>query len=756
MPQLLAGRYMLLGDRLAKGGYGEVFAAWDDKASTLVAIKRQRAESSTAAREINAFHALPRHPNVLAVLESFVSGGTGDKAILNAVFRYHNSSLFGVWRAARGCLDFADVRKYCRDMFQGLSHLHRHSVCHRDLCLSNLLLSFRDNCVEIADLGLAANASSFTLERNVTQMTGRAPEVLLSHDSDEESSTLPAPSCTIDLWSAGAIVVALYVGQHLFDKEDVVGQLQAHVDFLGSPAVSWRGVVELRGWAALQAKLRMQDRPLISPSVALASPTRVKRPLPAGHAAIEISVKLLVWDPEQRMTAAQALEHPLCSSEEGEVITPRLSEDDSMRSEPNTPPKHAEGAHPAHCECKGSCGAKACAKMKSRMRRSSGDARICNYTLACGKYCDRCRCAVAGCSNLRLGRVMSRWCTKHEKMISDGHYVATGGMRQYGDTWGEVLRTVAANSWWLSEPQEVTTFDKAFQLELDHGAGGVLDKNALLRLWAAAYMKAQAAVEAWLAATAIERGVSARSSKWQVEDWARASASIAQAATPDELRATAQRQTGVLQFLQRLQQCEKCERKPCKRKSNGDIVHQGKSLKVTMNTEMWTHILSIDVQDITAPETAAKLKEVIRSLDEWLAKFPLTFLHGNGSAAEGKTSELFVRKSLTHKFVVSMSKRMPQEVFKGLSWSDLRSANGDVKGHTDVIPESWTCGEIEDCFGMHPLLISTWCSLMEGVPKHHFMNRTARILDVVEELRVEKGGKGPTFDEIVEALRDSG
>ena len=113
--------------------------------------------------------------------------------------------------------------------------MHRHNVCHLDLCLPNMLLSFNDNTVVIADLGLAACASSFALERSVTQMAGRAPEVLFSHSGGDYVAALTAPQCSVDLWSLGVVVAALQVGQHLFAKENVADQLQACVDFLGPP-----------------------------------------------------------------------------------------------------------------------------------------------------------------------------------------------------------------------------------------------------------------------------------------------------------------------------------------------------------------------------------------------------------------------------------------------------------------------------------------------------------------------------------------
>ena len=143
---------------------------WDTTCGTIAALKKQPAKSESAARELNTYHSLPQHPNVLSILDAFVGRGQW----LYLVFRYHNSCLEVVWRAAQGCLEWAEARRYCGHVFAGLRHLHAHDVCHRDLCFANLLLSFRDNIVQIADLGLAACAASFTLERNVTQLVARS------------------------------------------------------------------------------------------------------------------------------------------------------------------------------------------------------------------------------------------------------------------------------------------------------------------------------------------------------------------------------------------------------------------------------------------------------------------------------------------------------------------------------------------------------------------------------------------------------
>ena len=57
----MAARYTLLGERLAKGGYGEVWRAWDEEEERLVAVKKQPQKSEDASREMDALLAGPAH-----------------------------------------------------------------------------------------------------------------------------------------------------------------------------------------------------------------------------------------------------------------------------------------------------------------------------------------------------------------------------------------------------------------------------------------------------------------------------------------------------------------------------------------------------------------------------------------------------------------------------------------------------------------------------------------------------------------------
>ena len=233
MIQLLPPDRFTLLDKIGQGGYGKVYAAVDTVASELVAIKTQRKDSSEATRELEAYFALPTHANVLHLHGFFLSTANGTEH-MNIVFKHHNSSLHHLWVAAQGFLPMDHAWRYSHHLFSGLQHMHSHGICHRDITMPNLLVSFSDNVIQIADLGLSACAASFTLERNVTQITGRAPEILALHNFP---SALTARQGSMDIWGAGVICGALHFACHLFWKpEDKALQiLQAMIDFLGPP-----------------------------------------------------------------------------------------------------------------------------------------------------------------------------------------------------------------------------------------------------------------------------------------------------------------------------------------------------------------------------------------------------------------------------------------------------------------------------------------------------------------------------------------
>ena len=617
--------------------------------------------------------------------------------------------------------------------------------------------------------------------RNVTQLDGRAPEVLFSHDGGEYSSNLPAPSSSVDLWSAGTVCAALHFGRKLFTGEDVTQQLQAFIDFLGPPAVAWPQVVHLRLWEHLSAKLTMRELQE-DPCIALTGSALVRRPLPSGHPAIALVMSLLMWSPQQRSSAAQAAAcpyfvAPLGSATSGQApssLVVGAAELDQGAPSPakagaatssQAPSSLVDGAaeldqgapRPAKagaateekgsnlCLCQGGCGRGACSKMRTRRRRGT-TSRVCSLerTVAGSRFCNECRCGMPACLNQRRGTGESRWCTKHQSLVDQGHYFVGGQVHELRKEWSEELKATAANSWWLCqqevEPCDLTAFDGAFELEV---AGGnmLLGQDSLLRLWAAAFMKWPLAIASWSAAAA-----SARSER----DWARAAGQVARAVdgnAMDFMHASISKGRmaslmGVQSFLQRLGQCHKIEQGQ-QHGSASIIVRLGKTqlqCRLSDSPAVWKEILRIRAPDITMPQTAEEFLEVMRALNAWFAKFPPVFSQGKGENAG------YIRQHLLRKFALAMSRRAPRGAMGSIRWSDLRFLNPDQTGLTAAIDEWTTWQELEDRFGLHPLMISCWCCLLSQVPSdswHLFVTPSAKLPEAVHQLRHEHEGVPP-------------
>ena len=92
------------------------------------------------------------------------------------MFEYCILSLADVYSRAQGFLDWSKAWQYGHQVLQGIAHLHKNGVAHRDLSMGNVLMKEDSGVCVVADLGLAACATSIILERPVTTAWYRAPE----------------------------------------------------------------------------------------------------------------------------------------------------------------------------------------------------------------------------------------------------------------------------------------------------------------------------------------------------------------------------------------------------------------------------------------------------------------------------------------------------------------------------------------------------------------------------------------------------
>jgi NIMA (never in mitosis gene a)-related kinase len=155
--------------RIGKGGYASVFEGARRADGVAVAVKRVDTTGHSAkkrercARELNLCASLPRHDNVVFLLDAFAS----EDALVMIFPLARGGDLRGAIRRRRRARErfrARDVWTIFRGVARGLAHLHARGIAHRDVKPANVLLgdcdsssssssSFAD--VKLADLGLA-------------------------------------------------------------------------------------------------------------------------------------------------------------------------------------------------------------------------------------------------------------------------------------------------------------------------------------------------------------------------------------------------------------------------------------------------------------------------------------------------------------------------------------------------------------------------------------------------------------------------
>ncbi|PWY96417.1 MAP kinase SakA [Aspergillus sclerotioniger CBS 115572] len=269
------------------GAFGLVCSAYDMITRQPVAIKKMMKpfSNSTIAkrtyREVKLLKHL-RHENLIGLSDIFISPLEDVYMVTDLLGTDLNRLLTAT------PLDGKFVQYFTYQLLRGLKYIHSAGVIHRDLKPSNILVN--ENCdLKICDFGLA--------RLQEPQMTGyvstryyRAPEIML---------TWQKYGMEVDIWSAGCIAAEMLRGKPLFPGKDHIHQFFLITEALGNPPDE---VVE-----RICTKTTLD----LVKSLPSRQPPPWKSLFPGSDSdAIDLLGKMLIFDPEKRLSAAQALEHP--------------------------------------------------------------------------------------------------------------------------------------------------------------------------------------------------------------------------------------------------------------------------------------------------------------------------------------------------------------------------------------------------------------------------------------------------------------
>ncbi|CAJ1007523.1 putative Protein kinase domain/Protein tyrosine kinase [Leishmania naiffi] len=285
-------RYTVMG-QLGDGSFGTVSKAQNTSTGEIVAVKKMKQrfhswEECLQLREIQSLRKV-QHLNLVKLKEV-----VREKTELFLIFEYCEKNIFQIQRQRAdqmsGAIAFSDkeIRSIMCQTLLGVQAIHKAGFMHRDLKPENLLIS--GDVVKVADFGLAKEIRSrppFT--EYVSTRWYRAPEIVL-HSTHYNSP--------IDIWACAVIFAELYLCRPLFPGTSESDQLFKICSVLGSPAPSeWD--------EGYQLARRMNMR---FPTVA---PTPLRQILTtAPPAAVDLMEQMLRFNPAERLTATQCLQHP--------------------------------------------------------------------------------------------------------------------------------------------------------------------------------------------------------------------------------------------------------------------------------------------------------------------------------------------------------------------------------------------------------------------------------------------------------------
>jgi tRNA A-37 threonylcarbamoyl transferase component Bud32 len=203
---LVLGDYKLL-YRNASGSFARVYRASSVVDGKMIGLKLLRERWSNDREIINLFHREGEigqklhHPNIVPVYECSSQG------------KYHYITMEFVeggnlrnFLKIRGKLSPLETSRFILDIARGLEYALSKGITHRDLKMTNVLMS-ASGVAKLIDFGLAAEESVFS------RLGGDEMQTALEYSTLERHTNAPRNDCRSDLYFLGGIMFELLTGE---------------------------------------------------------------------------------------------------------------------------------------------------------------------------------------------------------------------------------------------------------------------------------------------------------------------------------------------------------------------------------------------------------------------------------------------------------------------------------------------------------------------------------------------------------------
>jgi len=259
------------------------------------AIKKVPAQTEYKSRELEILR-LTNHPNVIKLEYFFTHKSSKDGKIYQhlAMECLPQTLQFEIrlYYSNKLELPLKHIKLYTFQIARSMLYLHSLGICHRDIKPSNILVDPSTGLLKVCDFGSAkrlepkAPSVSYICSRYY-----RAPELIVG---------CQYYSTQIDIWGLGCVMAEMILGKAIFQGDDPILQLREICKLLGPPNKLFIYNSNPRYDGPLFSK------PLFNGKVS----ARFQKILGSvGDDGVDLLMKLLVFEPEKRISPRRILAH---------------------------------------------------------------------------------------------------------------------------------------------------------------------------------------------------------------------------------------------------------------------------------------------------------------------------------------------------------------------------------------------------------------------------------------------------------------
>ena len=244
-------------------------------------------EQVKSLREIQALKRLEGHKNIIKMIEVILDEATGKAYLVMELF---DMNLYEAIKDRKNYLKEPIIQWYSYQLLKAIEFTHKNGIFHRDLKPENILL--KDYHLVLADLGSCKGIKArMPFTEYVSTRWYRAPECIMTNGYYNYK---------MDMWGVGCVLFEMATLFPLFPGDNEIDQMIKIQNILGPPPEE---VINLYK----QNSFDKDNQTSID--INIKGKGFEKYLSHCNELFIDLLQKLLVYHPEERLSAKQALQH---------------------------------------------------------------------------------------------------------------------------------------------------------------------------------------------------------------------------------------------------------------------------------------------------------------------------------------------------------------------------------------------------------------------------------------------------------------